>query len=89
MQPDDAYAVVLKMKEQYFFPLFQVEIYTDTAAGYITIETNGGNGNKGQNGANGRKGGDSQHKVTSLQKKTTQNKTKQNSNNYNNNIIKC
>jgi len=41
-----------------------VEIYTDTAAGYVTIETNGGNGNKGQNGANGRKGADSQHKVT-------------------------
>jgi len=40
-----------------------VEIYTDTAEGYITVETNGGNGNKGQNGANGRKGADSQHKV--------------------------
>lgn len=40
-----------------------MEIYTDTAAGYITVETNGGNGNKGQNGANGRKGADSQHTV--------------------------
>jgi len=43
-----------------------VEIYTDTAAGYVNIETNGGNGNKGQNGANGRKGADSQHRVTPL-----------------------
>ena len=50
-------------KEHLFFH-FQVEIYTDRAAGYITIETNGGNGNKGQNGDNGIKGADSQHKVT-------------------------
>lgn len=45
-----------------------MEIYTDRAAGYINVGTNGGNGNKGQNGANGRKGADSQHKVNPKKK---------------------
>lgn len=49
-----------------------MEIYTDTAAGYINVGTNGGNGNKGQNGANGRKGADSQHKVNPKKEKKKQ-----------------
>ena len=76
---DDADAVVLKMRGTIFLSFFQVEIYTDTAAGYITVETNGGNGNKGQNGAKGRKGADSLHKVNPKKKKNI-NDT---------NIIKC
>lgn len=41
----------------------QVEIFADTAEGYMSIETSGGNGKNGQNGANGRKGADSLGKV--------------------------
>lgn len=40
-----------------------VEIFADTAEGYMNILSNGGNGKPGQDGANGRKGSDSLHKV--------------------------
>ena len=47
----------------FFFFVLSVEIYADTAEGYMNIETSGGDGKRGQNGADGRKGADSLGKV--------------------------
>lgn len=52
----------------------QVEIFADTASGYVNIVTSGGNGKRGQDGANGRKGADSLGKVcrsNTIQRKQT------------------
>ena len=45
-----------------------MEVFAEVLAGYVTIVTNGGNGNKGQDGAAGRNGPDSLDKVSLIRK---------------------
>ena len=48
---------------KYFIYSYKVEIFADTAEGYINILTDGGNGMTGGNGEDGDGGPDDDHQV--------------------------